>query len=111
MPGCESTFTRSFDLKEHIHSHNGNFTRSFNFKGHIWSHNEVKPFSCKWPGCGKGFALQRECKRHEQLHANYRPFNCDGCGKMFERMDALNRHLRLEGGAECQRTIEANGRM
>ncbi|KAJ6507784.1 krueppel-like factor 16 [Mycena vitilis] len=75
VPGCGSTFTRSFNLK-----------------GHIRSHNEEKPFLCKWPGCGKGFARQHDCKRHEQLHTNYRPFTCDGCSKQFARMDALNRH-------------------
>ncbi|KAJ7221421.1 hypothetical protein GGX14DRAFT_514398 [Mycena pura] len=75
VPGCGSTFTRSFNLK-----------------GHIRSHNEEKPFLCKWPGCGKGFARQHDCKRHEQLHTNYRPFTCDGCNKQFARMDALNRH-------------------
>ncbi|KAG5635980.1 hypothetical protein H0H81_009468 [Sphagnurus paluster] len=75
VPGCGSTFTRSFNLK-----------------GHIRSHKEEKPFQCPWPGCGKGFARQHDCKRHEQLHTNYRPFNCDGCGKQFARMDALNRH-------------------
>ncbi|CAK5268279.1 unnamed protein product [Mycena citricolor] len=75
VPGCGSTFTRSFNLK-----------------GHIRSHNEEKPFLCKWPGCGKGFARQHDCKRHEQLHTNYRPFTCEGCSKQFARMDALNRH-------------------
>ncbi|KAF9466510.1 hypothetical protein BDZ94DRAFT_1157826 [Collybia nuda] len=92
VPGCGSTFTRSFNLK-----------------GHIRSHNEEKPFQCHWPGCGKGFARQHDCKRHEQLHTNYRPFTCDGCNKQFARMDALNRHLRSEGGAECLRLQEANG--
>ncbi|KAJ7467205.1 hypothetical protein FB451DRAFT_1260485 [Mycena latifolia] len=78
---------------------------------YIRSHREEKLFLCKWPGCGKSFARQDECKRHEQLHANYRPFTCDGCNKQFARMDALNRHLRLEGGADCQRRLEANGQM
>ncbi|KAF8209565.1 hypothetical protein K438DRAFT_1451097, partial [Mycena galopus ATCC 62051] len=37
VPGCRSTFTRSFNLKV----------------GFLTIHNEEKPFSCKWPGCGK----------------------------------------------------------
>ncbi|KAL0576014.1 hypothetical protein V5O48_005959 [Marasmius crinis-equi] len=91
VPGCGRTFARSFNLK-----------------GHIRSHNEEKPFVCHWPGCGKGFARQHDCKRHEQLHTNYRPFTCEGCQKPFARMDALDRHLHSEGGAECQRTLEQN---
>ena len=93
------------------------------------SHNEEKPFQCKWPGCQKGFARAHDCKRHEQLHFNYRPHKCEGCGKSFQRMDALNRHreclsvvsslslslylsVRSEGGQDCQKAqdeAQANG--
>ena len=92
VPGCNSTFTRGFNLK-----------------GHLRSHYEQKPYKCHWPGCDKGFARQHDCKRHEQLHSNYRPFICEGCGKNFARMDALNRHLRSEAGGECARVVGEGG--
>ncbi|KAK4686226.1 transcription factor CRZ1, partial [Tremellales sp. Uapishka_1] len=87
IPGCGSTFTRHFNLK-----------------GHLRSHNDEKPFKCIYEGCPKatvGFARQHDCKRHMLLHEGLRPFECDGCGKKFARLDALTRHHKSEQGQEC----------
>ncbi|TFK73920.1 hypothetical protein BDN72DRAFT_893633 [Pluteus cervinus] len=86
VPGCGSTFTRRFNLR-----------------GHLRSHTEERPFVCEWPGCKKGFARQHDCKRHQALHtAKAQPNICQGCKKTFSRLDALNRHLRSDGGAHCR---------
>ncbi|KNZ72911.1 Transcriptional regulator CRZ1 [Termitomyces sp. J132] len=86
VPGCGSTFTRRFNLR-----------------GHLRSHTEERPYVCEWPGCKKGFARQHDCKRHQALHTAKSQNNvCRGCKKAFSRLDALNRHLRSDGGAECR---------
>jgi uncharacterized Zn-finger protein len=86
VPGCGSTFTRRFNLR-----------------GHLRSHTEERPYVCEWPGCKKGFARQHDCKRHQALHAAKSQTNiCLGCKKTFSRLDALNRHLRSDGGADCR---------
>ncbi|KAL9711602.1 hypothetical protein Ac2012v2_004673 [Leucoagaricus gongylophorus] len=86
VPGCGSTFTRRFNLR-----------------GHLRSHTEERPYVCEWPGCKKGFARQHDCKRHQALHSAKSQTNiCQGCKKAFSRLDALNRHLRSDGGAECR---------
>ncbi|KAJ7188015.1 hypothetical protein C8R46DRAFT_933719 [Mycena filopes] len=86
VPGCGSTFTRRFNLR-----------------GHLRSHTEERPYVCTWPNCKKGFARQHDCKRHQALHTAKSQTNvCVGCKKTFSRLDALNRHLRSDGGAECR---------
>ncbi|WVO16267.1 hypothetical protein L204_103942 [Cryptococcus depauperatus] len=87
VPGCGSTFTRHFNLK-----------------GHLRSHNDERPFKCEYEGCPKaivGFARQHDCKRHMLLHEGLRLFVCEGCGKKFARLDALTRHHKSEQGQEC----------
>ncbi|KAJ7287830.1 hypothetical protein C8J57DRAFT_1285028 [Mycena rebaudengoi] len=86
VPGCGSTFTRRFNLR-----------------GHLRSHTEERPYICDWPNCKRGFARQHDCKRHQALHTAKSQTNvCVGCKKTFSRLDALNRHLRSDGGAECR---------
>ncbi|KAJ7859732.1 hypothetical protein B0H13DRAFT_2356025 [Mycena leptocephala] len=86
VPGCGSTFTRRFNLR-----------------GHLRSHTEERPYVCDWPNCKKGFARQHDCKRHQALHTAKSQTNvCVGCKKTFSRLDALNRHLRSDGGADCR---------
>ncbi|KAH9083875.1 hypothetical protein EDB83DRAFT_2212606 [Lactarius deliciosus] len=97
VPGCGSTFTRRFNLR-----------------GHLRSHTEERPYKCEWPGCNKGFARQHDCKRHQALHSAKSQNNaCQGCGKTFSRLDALNvsfRAVRSEGGSECrQASASPNG--
>ncbi|KIY74421.1 hypothetical protein CYLTODRAFT_484732 [Cylindrobasidium torrendii FP15055 ss-10] len=90
VPGCGSTFTRRFNLR-----------------GHLRSHTEERPYVCQWPGCKKGFARQHDCKRHQALHTAKAQANvCLGCKKTFSRLDALNRHLRSEGGQPCREAHE-----
>ncbi|KAI5450516.1 hypothetical protein NCC49_002973 [Naganishia albida] len=84
VPGCGSTFTRQFNLK-----------------GHIRSHNEERPYKCTFEGCDKSFARQHDCKRHMQLHIGIKPFVCENCNRTFARLDALSRHHKTDSGAEC----------
>lgn len=80
FPDCESTFTRQYNLR-----------------GHMRSHLDQRPFKCDWPGCGRSFARAHDCKRHVNLHLNVKPYTCEFCQKPFARLDALNRHHKVEG--------------
>ena len=83
----------------------GGLGAGLDLRRHMRSHDKQKPYKCHWPGCDKGFAKQHDCKWHERLHSNNRPFVCDGCGRIFVWMDELDQHLR-EAGAECARAVE-----
>jgi hypothetical protein len=61
VPGCGSTFTRRFNLRGKFLCHLISLLKSI-CSGHLRSHTEERPFVCSWPGCGKGFARQHDCK-------------------------------------------------
>lgn len=91
---CSRRFTRALDLRKHLRMHE-------------------LPRSCAV--CGKGYATQRDLKRHEYSHAVREPepsyFVCEGslkagggrwgCGRRFTRRNNLARHLKTEAGRSC----------
>ncbi|KND01349.1 uncharacterized protein SPPG_03161 [Spizellomyces punctatus DAOM BR117] len=77
------------------------FTRLYNLKSHIRSHQGLRPFKCKF--CSASFTRNHDLNRHERTHADVKPFTCPVCLKKFSRKDALKRHQRQD--AEGKRGI------
>jgi hypothetical protein len=97
--------SKGFTL-EHIDSYiegpdaNGNFRclfrgcmhvvgRQENARCHVQTHIGDRQFVCMV--CNKDFVRKNDLKRHFTIHAEEKPHLCP-CGKMFSRLDALNRH-------------------
>ncbi|KAJ3289500.1 hypothetical protein HK104_007415 [Borealophlyctis nickersoniae] len=66
-PGCTKTFTRRYNLKSHMETHNP---------------NRIKHHSCAH--CPKRFSRAHDLTRHLMLHSGEREFGCE---------DALRKHL------------------
>ncbi|KAK7397580.1 hypothetical protein QQX98_013055 [Neonectria punicea] len=84
------------------------FTRKFNLQNHIRTHDNSKPFSCGV--CGKAFTRRTDCKRHEADHSGDRKYKCAGkladgtpwgCNAGFTRADKLQEHFKSATGRKC----------
>ncbi|KAI8821397.1 uncharacterized protein EV422DRAFT_495766 [Fimicolochytrium jonesii] len=71
------------------------FTRLYNLKSHIRSHQGLRPFNCKT--CDASFTRNHDLNsRHQRTHVNEKPYTCPNCNKNFSRKDALRRHQRQD---------------
>ncbi|KAF9913299.1 hypothetical protein EC991_000061 [Linnemannia zychae] len=78
--GCDKSFTRAFNLRSHVNTHNGE-----------------RPHKCPEPGCDWDFVRRHDLDRHvKSKHLANKPYACNLCTSRFGRSDALQRHRRLE---------------
>lgn len=71
------------------------FSRSYNYKAHLETHDQNReyPFPCAVPGCSKKFVRKTDLQRHHQsVHMKEKNHRCDYCNRMFARKDTLRRY-------------------
>jgi len=84
------------------------FTRPFNLKSHLRSHNGERPYACDFPGCHLAFTRLHDQKRHQKTHC--RPdYICEDCGRGFHRPDAYHRHRSTSAGKRTCQTTQTIG--
>ncbi|KAI1845428.1 hypothetical protein JX265_005289 [Neoarthrinium moseri] len=72
------------------------FSRSYNYKAHLETHDENReyPFPCAVSGCSKKFVRKTDLQRHHQsVHMKEKNHRCDFCSRLFARKDTLRRHM------------------
>ncbi|KAG0333844.1 hypothetical protein BG000_008842 [Podila horticola] len=76
---------------------NKSFTRAFNLRSHLNTHNGERPHKCPEEGCDWDFVRRHDLDRHvKSKHMANKPYACKQCSSRFGRSDALQRHRRLE---------------
>lgn len=100
---CSKSYTRQEKLNNHLRTHQ----------------DERSRIPCSTPGCTKSFSREDERKRHEkEVHLGEKKFVCTfelkygipgsrvhGCGRGFQRLEALDRHWRSDAGQVCLKPL------
>lgn len=73
---------------------NRGFSRAYNLKSHIRTHQDYRPFECNV--CQLRFTRNHDLNRHLRTHSKEKGHICDDCGRQFARRDALRRHERMD---------------
>ena len=60
------------------------------------THTSEKSFQCQI--CRKGFALDKNLKRHQLTHTSKKPYKCKVCDKYFKHSKDLTNHGRIHTG-------------
>lgn len=55
-------------------------------------------YLCTWPDCNKKFFSKTGLKFHTNKHKNTFPYNCELCGKGFNRTCEFDDHMNLHAG-------------
>ncbi|KAJ3278088.1 hypothetical protein HK104_002666 [Borealophlyctis nickersoniae] len=76
VEGCGRTFSRQYNLKVHMETHDPNRT---------------KEFQCQI--CPKSFTRAHDLKRHLDTHANRKNYACKLCSKRYTRHEGLRKHM------------------
>ena len=62
-------------------------------------HPREKPYDCKH--CGKYFNNIGNLKKHLRVHTGVKPYECKQCGKCFKQAAQLKNHVRVHTGEKC----------
>ena len=100
---CGKTYKTDLILKFHMDEHTGKtfqcticqktYKTRQNLKSHIYTHKvRTKTFQCDI--CGKSLTRAKTLKIHLQIHSDERKFQCKFCGRAFNTLSYMDRHIK-----------------
>ncbi|XP_066524606.1 uncharacterized protein [Hoplias malabaricus] len=110
---CGQTFNQKIDFVSHMKTHKdrdradqdkkkklapgecrfcGQIFSIFELRNHLKTHSEFRPHQCDH--CGKCFATLQSLLAHISNHTGEKPHSCSNCGKKFFTRSHLKSHMR-----------------